>query len=193
MSENVVIAGSNEEVIGEAVMERQANLGKKVSKNDSYLASNPEKKSKSKGGAGHQSTVLASMEGQVTNTLSYKALVAGGNHSAIRIQKQHDILSEQVPVCGRKRTCAILKGGLGVCGSSLKGRRTVEYRRIHNVGTSNFINNLNGELDKIIEAPGDGDNTVYMLSDNDASWSDFQLDDMGDPGGNSSTGDRGAQ
>ncbi|KAK8633238.1 hypothetical protein V6N13_014086 [Hibiscus sabdariffa] len=156
MVDNAAMEGHNEGVIDVDVVERHADIGKRVTKNATYIASNPKKKLKNKGGDGNQSTVIS-----------------------------------LVSVCGRKRTGNILKGGLGVSGNSVKSRRAVEYRRASMAGTSTFINNMNGELDRIIEALGDGGTAIHMLSDDDSSWTDFQLDDEGDPGGHIPARDHG--
>ncbi|KAK8605310.1 hypothetical protein V6N13_102093 [Hibiscus sabdariffa] len=58
---------------------------------------------------------------------------------------------------------------------------------------TNFINNLNGELDKIMEVPGEDDNNNHMLSDDDSSWTDYHVDDKGDSRGFPPTGVRVSQ
>ncbi|KAK8612360.1 hypothetical protein V6N13_092476 [Hibiscus sabdariffa] len=169
--------GQSVEVIGNTMVGRRVSTNTVAVKNDAYATSNPEKKSKHRGHVSNQPTVLPIMEGQAATVVSHKAQIKGGTHTAIHIHEHNDKGPLQVSSRGGRRVGTMPKANLSVHSSGLKPRRNADFRHGASSNVSGFIDNMAGELDKIVEETSVGMNVENLMSEDESPWTDFPNDE----------------
>ncbi|KAK8655643.1 hypothetical protein V6N13_108216 [Hibiscus sabdariffa] len=81
---------------------------------------------------------------------------------------------------GKSVKIGVSKGGILSTTSAVRFRKPGNARHSVRMGVSEFVDRLEGALDKLPRGNGEHENFVPMVSDDDSLWTDSQLEEEGD-------------
>ncbi|KAK8548251.1 hypothetical protein V6N12_061169 [Hibiscus sabdariffa] len=117
--------------IQQSKLNRDIGISNGPKKNTTYIQSNPEKKKKSIASGPSSVQVIPSLGGKAANSLIHKPRIGTGSHDAIVITEHGIVENGASGSKGRRSRNVGFKSMLGTVGRSLKGRRLVEPRELH--------------------------------------------------------------